>query len=83
MSYGDVGRMLKYPASGFMVGKWMASAPEGVPWWRVLAKDGSLSIAKRSAQLAIEQEQRLKKEGIEFLPDGRVEMERFLFRISH
>lgn len=81
MSYGDVGRMLKYPASGFMVGKWMASAPEGVPWWRVLAKDGSLSIAKRSTQLAIEQEQRLKKEGIEFLPDGRVDMEKFSFRI--
>lgn len=82
MSYGDVGKMLKHPASGFLVGKWMASAPDGVPWWRVVSKDGSLSIAKRSTYLAIEQKQRLQDEGVAFLEGGRVHMEKFSHYIS-
>jgi methylated-DNA-protein-cysteine methyltransferase-like protein len=76
MSYGDVGRALSNPASGFMVGRWMASAPEGVPWWRVVAKSGSLPIGKRGPGLASEQEERLRAEGVRFDAQGRVAMGR-------
>lgn len=75
-SYGEVGRALRHPASGYVVGRWMASAPEGVPWWRVAAKDGRLPIQKRSPGMANEQQERLRAEGVAFLPDGRVDMAR-------
>lgn len=73
VSYSDLGKMLRNPATGFQVGRMMASAPDGVPWWRVVAKDGSLPIHKRSPQLRLEQEKRLKSEGVNF-EGRRIEM---------
>lgn len=75
MSYGEVGARLKNSMSGRMVGRWMAQAPDGVPWWRVVAKDGHLPIAKRGPRYASEQETRLKKERVPFLHPGRIDME--------
>lgn len=74
ISYGELGRCLKHPASGFMVGRWMAATPEGVPWWRVVAKDGRMPISKRSPELVSEQEKRLRAEKVRFLEEGRVDM---------
>ncbi|MEJ5169667.1 MAG: MGMT family protein [Fimbriimonadales bacterium] len=68
-TYGDVGRELDPPVSGLLVGKWMARAPEGVPWWRVVARDGTLVVAKRSPALGLEQRLRLEKEGVPFHGD--------------
>lgn len=76
MSYGDVGRLLPTPASGWQVGRWMASAPEGVPWWRVVAKNGARPIARRASSLAKEQVQRLEDEGVPFSSPGVVDMSR-------
>jgi methylated-DNA-protein-cysteine methyltransferase-like protein len=70
-SYGEVGRALRSPASGYFVGRWMAQCPPDIPWWRVVAKSGHLSIAKRSPELAAQQERRLRDEGITIV-DGRV-----------
>ena len=64
-TYGELGRALKYPASGYFVGRWMAQCPEDTPWWRVVAKSGYLTIGKRSPELAVIQLQRLHEEGIE------------------
>lgn len=72
-TYGDVGRELTPPASGFLVGKWMAMAPPTVPWWRIVARDGTLALAKRSPSLASEQRVRLEAEGVPFDGD-RVDM---------
>jgi methylated-DNA-protein-cysteine methyltransferase-like protein len=72
-SYGDVGRALRNPASGRLVGMWMASCPQGVPWWRVVAKSGELPIHKRSPHLAREQALRLESEGVAVI-DGKVDM---------
>jgi len=80
VSYGDLGKMLRNPTTGFHVGRMMASAPDGIPWWRVVAKDGSLPIHKRSPELRIEQEKRLKSEGVLF-KGGRIEMERHRWEI--
>lgn len=78
-SYSSVGRSLSQPVSGFLVGRWMASAPADVPWQRVVAKDGSLLTGKRDAHLAVEQSRRLKLEGVPFLEDGRVDMAQCIY----
>ena len=71
--YGALGRYLENPVSGFIVGKWMAAAPEGLPWWRVVAKDGTLVVARRDPALGIRQRELLEKEKVPFV-DGRVEV---------
>jgi alkylated DNA nucleotide flippase Atl1 len=58
------------PVSGLLVGKWMASCPDGVPWWRVLKADGTLAVGKRDPRFAAEQIQKLEEEGIEFVGDS-------------
>lgn len=73
-SYGDVGRLLRQPATGYLVGRWMAQAPPGVPWWRVVAQSGQLVTNKRSPELATEQERLLREEGVSFLAPGVVDM---------
>lgn len=66
-SYGALGRELSQPVSGLVVGRWLESGPpEDVPWWRVVAKDGSLPIAKRNPYLAEQQRARLEAEGVAF-----------------
>ena len=75
-SYGDLGSALDHPASGYMVGRWMAQCPEDIPWWRVVAKDGRLPLHKRDPRLAAEQRRRLEEEGVEF-EDDNVRMGRF------
>lgn len=70
-SYGDLGRVLDRPVSGVIVGRWMARDVRDVPWWRVVAKDGTLPVWKRDASLEDEQVQRLLDEGVQ-LEGGRV-----------
>lgn len=73
-SYGDVGRCLRQPATGYLVGRWMAQAPPDVPWWRVVALNGQLVTSKRSPNLAATQERLLREEGVPFLQPGVVDM---------
>jgi alkylated DNA nucleotide flippase Atl1 len=54
------------PVGGYMVGRWMASCPEDVPWWRVVAKTGHLPVGKRDPRLGIEQRTLLEQEGVTF-----------------
>lgn len=72
-SYGEVGRALSTPSSGYMVGRWMAQSPSGLPWWRVVGKSGELRTAQRDPQLAEIQRHHLSAEGV-CLMDGRVDM---------
>lgn len=72
--YGALGRFLANPVSGFITGKWMATAPEGVPWWRVAAKDGTLVVARRDADLGLRQRRLLEEEGVPFIED-RIDMD--------
>jgi len=68
-SYGAVGRALRNPVSGLVAGKWMANAPEGVPWWRVVAASGELVIAKRNPDWGKIQRDMLEQEGVAFNGD--------------
>lgn len=74
--YGALGRALDRPVSGLVVGKWMAVAPPDVPWWRVVASDGSLRTARRDPGLALSQKRHLEGEGVAFTSD-RVSAEAF------
>ena len=78
-NYGSLGRVLAQPVSGYVVGRWIASAPPNIPWQRVVGKDGSLLTAGRDPVLAMEQERLLRAEGVPFTEDGRVDMARCFF----
>jgi methylated-DNA-protein-cysteine methyltransferase-like protein len=79
--YGVVGQCVDPPVSGLLVGRIMGRCEDSLPWWRVVARDGHLPVAKRD--LALEQQQlaRLKREGVEFDDKGRV-LPRFLLSVD-
>jgi len=77
MSYGAVGRCIGL--TGRQVGKIMSMADFEMPWWRVMAHDGTFSIAKRNPILEKEQRDRLIAEGVPIRENGKVDMKRALW----
>ncbi|MEW6549381.1 MAG: MGMT family protein [Spirochaetota bacterium] len=47
----------------------------GIPWWRVVRKDGRIALPEGEGRLL--QRQLLESEGVEFLEPDRVDMKRF------
>ena len=78
MSYGAVGARCDPPISGYICGRIMHHAVADVPWWRVVAKDGSLPINKRNAHLAQQQRSKLQAEGIELDAEGKIPQSYFV-----
>lgn len=74
-NYGALGRSLSRPVSGVVVGGWLNSVPEDVPWWRVVGRDGRLPIWKKDPSLESLQAERLTEEGVGV--EGRVVGRRF------
>ena len=77
-TYGQVARMLSRPRAARLVGFAMHASPGaagGVPCHRVVFKDGSLAPGFAFGG-PLEQRHMLEEEGITFLPDGRVDMDR-------
>lgn len=72
-SYGAIGRMLRHPTTGRIVGRMLAQTPSGedVPWWRIVAASGMLPIGKLDPMLQRTQADLLSTEGVE-LKEGRV-----------
>jgi methylated-DNA-protein-cysteine methyltransferase-like protein len=70
-TYGDVARALGHGNAARHVGFAMAALPRGsdVPWWRVVAAGGRLTLASASSQR--EQARRLAAEG-HTVRNGRV-----------
>ena len=68
-SYGALGSALKRPSSGYMVGRWMAQCPDGLPWWRVVGKNGEMRTAARDPELAELQRRRLRAEKVRMIGD--------------
>jgi methylated-DNA-protein-cysteine methyltransferase-like protein len=77
-TYGQVARMAGRPRNARFVGFALHANPEPghIPCHRVVFKDGSLAPG---FAFGGEDEQRrlLEREGVGFLPNGRVDMERF------
>jgi methylated-DNA-protein-cysteine methyltransferase-like protein len=72
-SYGDLGRALSRPSSGYMVGRWMSVAPKGLPWWRVVGKNGEMRTESRDPELGKLQREHLAREKVR-IDDGAVDM---------
>ena len=64
-TYGDIARALRPPCNPRFVGWALRHAPPGLglPWHRVLAADGGISV---TGPAAIEQRLRLQAEGVTF-----------------
>lgn len=74
ISYGQAANACP-PLTARQVGQIMAHAlSDDLPWWRVVGSDGSLRIRKRDPMLAQLQKSLLQQEGVQFTPEGRVQM---------
>lgn len=74
-TYGQIALLLGRPHAARQVGWAMRRCPDALPWQRVVRADGSIAGGGH-AEL---RRARLKAEGVPFLPDGRVDMERCLW----
>ena len=77
-TYGQIARLLGNPRLSRIVGCALHTAPEGVPYHRVVNRFGGLCDAfepmgKETHRVLLEME------GIEFLPDGNVDLEHFMW----
>lgn len=78
-SYGQVARLMGEPRRARVVGYAMHASPGmagGVPCHRVVFKDGRLAPGFAFGGPGAQREL-LEREGVGFLPDGRVDMDRF------
>jgi methylated-DNA-protein-cysteine methyltransferase-like protein len=66
VSYQEVARRAGSSRAPRAVGAFLAEFGDGLPWWRVVHKDGTLSAPNRRKQRA-----RLIEEGVDVV-DGRV-----------
>jgi methylated-DNA-protein-cysteine methyltransferase-like protein len=71
VSYGQIARMLGHPRGARQVGWAMRCCPDHLPWQRVVKADGSIT----GGEYAEMRRAILESEGIDFLLDGRVDME--------
>ena len=72
-TYGQLAAMAGSPRASRIVGAAMYRAPEGLPCHRVLYSNGTLCCDQAFGGKEI-QRQMLEREGIPFLPDGRVDI---------
>ena len=72
LSYGDIAKLIGYPRRARFVGYAMRVCPEGLPWHRVVKADGSIA----GGDFAPVREMLLRREGVPFLPDGWVDMQK-------
>lgn len=70
ISYGDIARALGAPRNARQVGWAMRRCPDELPWQRVVRADGSIA----GGGFADLRRELLIREGIPFLPDGRVDI---------
>lgn len=73
ISYGQIARVLGRPRSARVVGWAMHTCPIDIPWQRVVMKDGTVT----GGEFAEVRRRLLEEEGVTFLPDGRVDMEKY------
>ena len=73
ISYGRIAKLLGAPRSARTVGWAMRTCPEDLPWQRVVMSDGSVT----GGAFADLRRALLEAEGVGFLADGRVDMDRY------
>jgi methylated-DNA-protein-cysteine methyltransferase-like protein len=83
MTYGEVADWAGAPGNGRRVGYALAALRDpSVPWWRVINARGEIS--PRRAGVApdpqAEQQRLLRREGVRFGRDGRIDLARYRHR---
>ena len=78
ISYGGLGARCRPPISGYICGRLLARGGGDLPWWRIVAKSGTLPVSKRDPAIAKFQRETLEGEGVEFDERGNVKPECFL-----
>lgn len=78
VSYGQIAWMLGRPRSAREVGRAMRCCKENLPCHRVIMADGSVS----GGMFADIRKEILESEGVAFLPDGRVDIESFRWKMQ-
>jgi methylated-DNA-protein-cysteine methyltransferase-like protein len=80
-TYGQVAALAGLPHAPRVAGYALRALPPGtdVPWHRVLAAGGRLSLAKLDPDGALTQRLRLEREGVRFTARGTVDLERHLW----
>lgn len=73
VSYGQIAKLLGSPKAARQVGWALSTCPEELPWQRVVMADGSVT----GGEWEEVRRNLLAEEGVEFLLDGRVDMENF------
>lgn len=77
VTYGQIAWALGAPRAARQVGWAMRCCPDALPWQRVVMADGAITGGMYSElRRAL-----LSDEGVDFLPDGRVDMKRFRWEI--
>jgi methylated-DNA-protein-cysteine methyltransferase related protein len=81
-TYGQLAALAGLGRNARLAGYALHALPAGspLPWHRVLAAGGRLSLVKLDAETALTQRLRLEREGVEFDARGRVRMERHAWR---
>jgi len=76
MTYGEIASLCGWPDHSRMVGRTLRNMPgcASLPCHRVVNAVG------RTAPVWIEQRMLLEREGVEFLPNGKVDLKRFLWK---
>ena len=72
ISYGKIAALLGNPRAARTVGWAMSTCPDGLPWQRVVKADGTVT----DEQWGDLHRSLLEAEGVGFLPNGRVDMEK-------
>jgi len=78
MTYGQIAALLGSPRAARIVGGALHALPDGsaVPWHRVVNRQGRIS--SRCPQHSMDlQGALLREEGVAFLPDKRIDLERY------
>ena len=78
LSYSDIAAIIGSPRAARQVGWAMIKCPDDLPWQRVVKADGTIA----GGEYARIRRELLKSEGVEFLPDGRVDMNKFRWKYS-
>ena len=81
-SYGQVAKLAGLPGHARQVGYAMYALPKGttVPWQRVINAQGRVS-RRRAAGAELTQRMLLEREGVKFGPSGRIDLNRFGWKL--
>lgn len=81
-TYGQIAKMVAHPVDARAVGQAL-SLSDGlrVPWHRVVTASGKIAMPTRQ-DLREQQQRLLQEEGVEFVADYQVDMQRFDWQVT-